>query len=187
MADPVDITNQQNLSHDKTTKDKSRQAEITFKTAFWLCLVFCVIAIVFFCWERLHTLTSSEPIHYELFGTFGDFIGGFLGSFIALYSVYVIVRTFQNQTVTNENVVKTNNTIITANESVIETNKKLLAQTTLQIFDSRFSTLLELYKDAIAAYRNNNGDLKGRAGFEDIVDLFKANGLNNIQSIRGDQ
>lgn len=179
MANPIDITNQQNPSHDQTAKDKSRQAEITFKTAFYSCLVFCVIAVVFFCWGRLCTFTSSAPIHYELFGTFGDFVGGFLGTIIALYSVYVIVRTFQNQTITNENVVKTNNTIITANESVIETNKKLLAQTTLQIFDSRFSTLLELYKDAIAAYRNNNGTLRGRAGFEEIVDLFKVNGLNN--------
>lgn len=171
MENIVDITEQQSQNKENNATKTSRKEIITFRHALSVCIVFCVISIILFLWGRLATFNFSDSIQENVFGTFGDFIGGFLGTFVALYSVYLLVKTLQNQIVTNESVIQTN-------DSVIETNKKLLNQTQLQIFDSRFSTLLDLYKDAIDSYINNENQ-KGRAVFENIVDDFKNTGLTN--------
>lgn len=171
MENIVDITEQQSQNKENNATKTSRKEIITFRHALLVCIIFCVISITLFLWGRLATFNFSDSIQENVFGTFGDFIGGFLGTFVALYSVYMLVKTFQNQIVTNESVIQTN-------DSVIETNKKLLSQTQLQIFDSRFSTLLDLYKDAIDSYIDNENQ-KGRAVFENIVDDFKNTGLTN--------
>ena len=166
------------FANDETAQVKSKKEKKAFNKSLWLSIFFCLIALLLFFWQQWKTWSFSDPIDYNLFGTLGDFIGGFLGTFIALYSVYMLVRTFQNQIVTNENVIKTNKSIIEANNSVIETNRKLVNQTLLQIFDSRLSAHLKLYKESILAYRLEDG-LTGRAAFEKIVNNFKNEGLDN--------
>lgn len=168
MESPVDITQSADI---KTAKASSKRENLTFRSVFLLSVLFLGCSLVFFSWKRWDSLTLSAPIISELFGTLGDFVGGILGTFIALYSVYMLVRSFQNQTITNANV-------ITTNESVINTNNKLLSQTELQIFDSRFSTLLDLYKDSVASYNADNNQ-RGRIVFEKIVEEFKTKGLSN--------
>lgn len=143
MAHIIDITNDEEQV--ASAKATSKQVGITFTRAFWLCIFFCGIAVVLFFWGQIKSLSISFPIDSGIFGTFGDFVGGFLGTIISLYSVYMLVRTFQNQIETNADVIHTNKSVIAANESVIETNKKILSQTALQVFDSRFTTLLDLY------------------------------------------
>ena len=175
MADIIDITDK--LDSKQSAIEASQKANITFRLAFALCLLFCAITTIIFCWQRVQSINLSATIEHELFGTYGDFIGGILGTFVALYSVYMLVRTFQNQILTNENVVSTNKSVVKANESSIETNSKLVIQTSLQIFDSRYFALFQLYKDAVSAY--DCGDIKGRSAFEEIVRQFKIKGLDN--------
>lgn len=46
----------------------------------------------------------SCPIDYNLFGTFGDFVGGILGTIFALLGTLMVVRTFRyQQSVTRDN------------------------------------------------------------------------------------
>lgn len=141
-------------------------------------IALCIVAIVFFVWQQWKTFSCAEPILNDVFGTFGDFVGGFIGTLIALYTAYLLVHTLSNQIDTNRSVKKTNDNVIKTNESVIKTNEKLISQTELQIFDNRFSTLLDLYKNAIESYDGEN-EIKGRSVFEHIVDEFKTKGLDN--------
>lgn len=140
--------------------------------------VFFLVTLILFIWQQWKDLSFSECINSSLFANFGDFVGGVLGSIIAFYSVYMLVRTFQNQITTNANVVKANESSIETNKNTIESNKKIIEQTQLQIFDSRFNLLLSLYHKAIDSYVTNN-QLHGRDAFENISLSFRDNGFEN--------
>ena len=165
------MANIEDITEDTQSNKENTKLSRSFRIGLVLFISSCIVTILLFFWKQWDTLTLSGHILYDVFGTFGDFIGGFLGTFVALYSVYLLVRTLGNQIETNENVRVTN-------KSVIETNQKLISQTDLQIFDSRFSTFLNLYKDAINAYDDGKG-IRGRAAFEKIVDEFKTKGFTN--------
>ena len=160
---------------------KSKRVEVSFWRAFALCIVFSIFSCVIFFWQQWKTFSFKAPIDSGIFGTLGDFIGGILGTIIAFYSVYLLVRTFQSQNETNASVIETNTSVVEANNNVITTNKKLVQQSQLQIFDSRFNTLLNLYNKAIDAYRFKDRDveLKGRACFEKYALDFKNCGFSN--------
>lgn len=160
-------------------KKAAKSVGISFWRAFKWCAVFTVCACLVFFWQQWKSFGFSYPIDYNLFGTLGDFIGGILGTIIAFYSVYLLVRTFQNQIETNVSVTNTNESVIEANKSVIETNIKLVRQSELQIFDSRFNTLLNLYHKAVDSYRSEDDKLKGRACFEKYATDFKECGFSN--------
>ena len=149
-----------------------------FRIVLILFCIFCFVALILFIWQQWKYLCLSESINSSLFGTFGDFIGGVLGTIIAFYSVYMLVRTFQDQIKTNANVVKANNSSIETNKNTIESNKKIIEQTQLQIFDSRFNLLLSLYHKAIDSYATDN-QLHGRDAFENISLSFRDNGFEN--------
>lgn len=171
----VDSAEEAKAKAEKTAKSVG----VNFWKAFWCCLVFSVGAGFLFLWQQWDSFGFSYAINHDLFGTLGDFVGGILGSIIAFYSVYLLVRTFQNQIQTNASVTNTNQSVIDANNSVIETNKKLVKQSELQIFDSRFNTLLNLYHKAVEAYRSEDDKLKGRACFEKYALDFKECGFSN--------
>lgn len=181
MDNPQQSPKQVDLA--EAAKEKAKQTAksvgISFWKAFWWCVVFSACACIVFFWQQWRFLGFSYPIDYNLFGTLGDFIGGVLGTIIAFYSVYLLVRTFQNQIETNVSVTNTNESVIDANKSVIETNKKLVRQSELQIFDSRFNTLLNLYHKAIDSYSSEDDKLKGRACFEKYASDFKNSGFRN--------
>lgn len=176
MENFVDITDSPKVPINEVEQNIEKEKS-NFTRALVFGILICLASIILFSWKRIDSITISAPILNDLFGTFGDFIGGFLGTIVAFYTAYLLVKTFQNQIKTNANVVKTNESVINANQSVIETNKKLIKQTHLQIFDSRFSTLLNLYKGAIADY-HKDGEY-GRQVFEAIVKDFRTNGLIN--------
>lgn len=159
---------------------KANRVEINFWKAFKWCVAFFFVAGVLFFWQQWKTVGLSYPVDGGLFGTLGDFIGGVLGTIIALYTVYLLVRTFQDQTETNASVIETNESIIKANQDVITTNKKLIQQTQLQIFDSRFNSLLALYHSAVEAYIDvDDKSVKGRECFEKYATDFKNSGYQN--------
>jgi len=76
------------------------------KWPYWvLTLFFILFAYVCFRWNNpLHVFNKEYVINHELFGTFGDFFGGFLGTIFTLISVLLVVRTFRHQqAVTRDN------------------------------------------------------------------------------------
>lgn len=129
-------------------KNISLNIAASFRCVFISFCIFCFVALILFIWQQWKDLSFSECINSSLFGNFGDFVGGVSGAIIAFYSVYMLVRIFQDQITTNANVVKANESSIETNKNTIESKKKIIEQTQLQIFDSRFNLLLSLYHKA---------------------------------------
>ena len=59
----------------------------TLRNVFIGCIVFCLSVFLFFIWKQWNTFNLSYPIKHDIFGTYGDFIGGVLGTLI--FCVYV--------------------------------------------------------------------------------------------------
>lgn len=65
-------------------------------------IIFLLVAFILFKWNN--DIDSSFPIDSNLFGTFGDFVGGILGTIFALIGTLMVIRTFRyQQKVTHEN------------------------------------------------------------------------------------
>ena len=136
------------------------------------CTVIAVLFIVLYGLHREYNITL--PIDAQLFGTYGDFIGGVVGTFIALYSAYLLVRTFENQASTNESVKLTNESVVSANTAAIAASQMEGYLSQLQTFDSKFNSFLSSYFKAIDSYTIivDGNKLTGRNAFEKIVDSF---------------
>lgn len=72
------------------------------KFYFFLSVIFFTITIICFTWQIWDTISLSLPIDTTIWGQFGDFIGGTLGSIFSLISVMLVVWTFKTQNKTSE-------------------------------------------------------------------------------------
>lgn len=60
--------------------------------------VFISISFIFFKWNHpIQIFDNKYTIDNELFGTYGDFVGGVLGSIFTLVSILLVIRTFKEQ------------------------------------------------------------------------------------------
>jgi len=105
----------------------------------------------------------SSPVDTAIFGTYGDFIGGILGTIVAFYSAYLLIKTFINQTVVNKSVVA-------ANIKAEAASERQAYQTELQLFDNKFRSFLDVYYKALDGYSSDTE--KGRQAFEKEVQQF---------------
>jgi len=100
------------------------------KWPYWgLTLLFAVFSYLCFRWNHpLKIFNEEYVVNHELFGTFGDFFGGFLGTIFALISVLLVVRTFRHQQIVT---------------------KDSLEQQKTERFNSLFFELLHLYQTEV--------------------------------------
>ena len=120
--------------------------DILFVIAFIVSLIFIGLSVWLFCNNNIYKGDKEWVIKHDVVGTYGDFIGGVLGTIIALYSAYLLVRTLGNQLSVNGDVMDTN-------KNVVNTNKKTIYQSFLQIFDNKFGTLFSIYQQAKLNYQ----------------------------------
>ncbi|WP_462156984.1 putative phage abortive infection protein [Pseudoalteromonas sp. GB56] len=73
---------------------ENSSAERIYKLALWL-LVILIPLIVFFLWKNNYSI--SAPIDDGKFGTFGDFVGGVLGSVWSLCGVLLFYNALKEQ------------------------------------------------------------------------------------------
>lgn len=73
---------------------QNRSAEIIYKFALWLLLILIPL-IIFFVWKNSYSI--SLPIDDGKFGTFGDFVGGVLGSIWSLCGVLLFYNALKDQ------------------------------------------------------------------------------------------
>lgn len=92
------------------------------------CFIVGVIALILFCWQRPF-FHWDLPTDEGVLGTIGDFIGGILGTIIALYGAILMVRTFEHQ------------------QSI---SKRSNAQAEIQRFNNIFFELLRVYQTIVA-------------------------------------
>ena len=60
-------------------------------------IAFLAFFYYLFSWTRTIDWMGNYPIDYEAFGTYGDFIGGVLGTLLSMVSVILVVVTFRHQ------------------------------------------------------------------------------------------
>lgn len=106
--------------------------KLLMKKRFYIIitLLFVVIFAYIFKWQHiLHWFDNEYVVDHELLGTYGDFIGGVLGTIFALISILILIRTFNQQRV------------------VTEKNKEQIEN---QRFNDLFFELLRLYQSEIS-------------------------------------
>lgn len=141
------------ISPNEHLSDNQRHAKSAGKTndklfifAFFASLFFMFLGAWMFCNNNIYNGDHGWVIKHDVVGTYGDFIGGVLGTIIALFSAYLLVKTLGNQLSVNGDVMDTN-------KNVVKTNNKTIYQSFLQIFDNKFSTLLDIYQQAKFNYK----------------------------------
>lgn len=87
----------------------------------------------------IYTGESEWVVSHDIMGTYGDFIGGVLGTLIALYSAFLLYRTLGSQ--------------LSVNSDIMDANITTIYQSFLQIFDNNFHNLFINYKEAKLAYQ----------------------------------
>lgn len=91
--------------------------------------IFIIFSIIIFGWGRLIKLANEDYLlDNTLFGTFGDFIGGVLGTMFTIISVLLVVKTFKYQQM-----------VTSSNET----------QLIVQRFNDLFFELLHLYQNQV--------------------------------------
>lgn len=143
-----------------------------------ICVSLGLIVLFLFLLHREYD--TELPFDTSFFGTYGDFVGGVIGTIIAFYSVYLLILTFQNQVKVNKNVIDTNDSVVKANYSAINSSNFQAYQSQLQLFDNKFSSFMRCYLQAVEAYRNVNN--KGRDAFEEIAEEFINTNFENHSS-----
>lgn len=156
--------------------DNNQESKIISKGLFWSIILICIlisggILLLFF----LNREYGCEyPVDNGLFGTYGDFIGGVVGTIVAFYSAFLLVKTLQSQENVNQSVIETNNQISIA-------SGKELYNTLLEVFNNKFERFMTCYQNAIDNYviEKSNELLTGRKAFEKIASEFICNDFNN--------
>lgn len=163
--------------------DNNQESEIISKGLFWGIIITCILIfgamIILFSLNR--EFDNEYPIDNGLFGTYGDFIGGVVGTIVAFYSAFLLVKTLQSQEKVNKNVIETNNSIIDSNNKTSIASEKQLYNTLLEVFNNKFERFMTCYQKAIDNYviEKNNELLTGRKAFEKIASEFICNDFTN--------
>lgn len=156
--------------------NNNQESEIISKGLFWGIIITCILIfgamIILFSLNR--EFDNEYPIDNGLFGTYGDFIGGVVGTIVAFYSAFLLVKTLQSQENVNQSVIETNNQISIA-------SGKELYNTLLEVFNNKFERFMTCYQNAIDNYvlEKNNEVLTGRKAFEKIASEFINNDFTN--------
>lgn len=111
------------------------------------------------------------PIDHNIFGTFGDFIGGVLGTCFAVFGTILVIKTFQKQIESNDQIQQTNIKQIKNNKKSLCLAKIQLEKQQKELFDSQFNTFFTLYNNAIESYAINDRTV-GRKGLNKLLEDF---------------
>lgn len=128
------------------TNRESKILSITFGCSVLLALIILAVVAYYFCHNNIYNGEKDWVVQHDVIGTYGDFIGGVLGTLVALYSAYFLVRTLVIQLSVNRDAMNTN-------KNIIATNNTTIYQTNLQIFDNKFCAYFDNYKLAKLNYR----------------------------------
>ena len=156
--------------------DNNQESEIISKGLFWGIIITCILisGVMIFLFSLNRYFDNEYPVDNGLFGTYGDFIGGVVGTIVAFYSAFLLVKTLQSQESVNKSVIETNDRISIA-------SGKELYNTLLEVFNNKFERFMACYQIAIDNYviEKNNEVLTGRKAFEKIASEFINNDFTN--------
>ena len=179
MATPIEQFDEQ------VQEDARKQINLIeriLKVSYWVIGIIIFLAIVVFAMHRDYWLWN-QSFNENVFGTFGDFVGGFIGTIITFLSVVLLVKTLSNQISVNSSVVTTNNNVVDTNNKLMEATQRQIKQADAQIFDSKFNAYLKSYQDAVSSYHGEKSF--GKEYMDGLVDDFRNDGFkNNLKYIQ---
>lgn len=112
-----------------------------------------IFAIVGYVWQDKTIFNWSSPIYFEKIGTFGDFVGGVIGTVLAYLNVRLLIKTIDLQNKANRQSEK-------AYDYVQQTEN-------VKAVDTQFNSLLVLYQKIVASMDFENA--KGKDAFHQIA------------------
>ena len=125
-------------------------------TGFLFCLGLCICG----GWASLHAFRQfqdwsfSYPANHEQWGLYGDFVGGVIGTVVAVFSVYFLIETLRSQQ--------------QANTKEQENFNKTAIVYKVQQFDNNYNQLVKLYQESIEGYKY--AGLEGRDALRKLVE-----------------
>ena len=155
MADKIVVP------QDNPKKEKEKVFPVNL---FWIELICLLIGggtLVLFCLGR-SLFDYGNMIDNAVWGHFGDFIGGVIGTLISYISIRLLIRNLREQMKANKQQADSN----TQNAKVYE----------LQQFNEMFKLLYGQYQDTILSYRHGNNT--GRKAMSDITNDIKQHAAN---------
>lgn len=135
--------------------------------AEWLMGISFICAVVLFC-IHLPWFVWANAIDTSKWGTFGDFIGGVLGTACAYISLRLLVKNLKEQEKSNDYLRESNNRSSEVSE--------------LQLVHEDISTLLESYNRVINTYKISDDSI-GQKAIKDIATEI----LNSYNEDNNDQ
>lgn len=125
----------------------------------WLLSISVIIllfAIGSFLWADKSLFDFNHPIKFEKFGTFGDFVGGVVGTVFAFLNVHLLIKTIGLQNKSNSQ----------SEKSYAYVQKTENART----MDTQINSLLSLYKNIVESISFNNKH--GKEGLENVANYI---------------
>ena len=121
-----------------------------------------IFAIVIFSWADKSLFDFNYPIKFEKFGTFGDFIGGVVGTVFAFLNVYLLIKTIRLQNNAN---------------SLSEKSYAYVQKTeNVRTMDTQINSLLSLYNSIVATISFHNK--YGKEGLDTVANYILSYGTN---------
>ena len=179
MVNPIE-----QYDEEQVRENAVRQISQVGRILWWTSIVgggLVIFAIIIFAVHRDYFLWS-ESFNEQVFGTFGDFVGGFLGTIVAFITMILLIKTLQNQIEVNGNVIITNNNVIKTNNRLVDTSLQQIHQTDAILFDSKFNAYMKAYHDALTLYKQ--GDKTGRERLDILVDSCRTDFRNELKYIQ---
>lgn len=133
------------------------------KPLIWVAIIVAIVGMLFFAIHRFYSL--ARPIDGSLWGEFGDYIGGVVGTIIAYISIRLLVATLKTQTQSND--------IATG------ASQRNTRATSLQLLTDQFKMMVDLYREALGNIKQKGDDkLKG----QQYLKVIKKKMLEEYQS-----
>lgn len=127
-----------------------------YEWLLFLAVVIFLVAIVVFLWADKSRFDFDNPIKFEKFGTFGDFIGGVVGTVFAFLNVHLLIKTIGLQNNANSQSEKSY-----ANVQMTEN---------VRTMDTQINSLLSLYNSIVESISFHNKH--GKEGLETVANYI---------------
>lgn len=141
------------------------------KIIIWLTWggIFSMLAIVialyvFFQWNREFYI--SEEIDASVWGQYGDFLGGAIGTIIAFISILCLLKAYREQRYSNFQLSESNQQM----RKSISSSEKVAEE---QIVKGTYDTLVNLYHESLLGYKSNG--IEGHEALDTLVNSYIKN------------
>lgn len=112
-----------------------------------ISLITMVVLVIVFKWNQPISTDENHVVNHELLGTYGDFIGGVIGTLFAILAALLMFSTLKSQ---RELTIGSNKVQKEISEAAIKSQEKLAQmqskEAELQRFNSLFFELLSLFR-----------------------------------------